>query len=149
MSEIVDGFAGTYALDPHHWDGGWFGKQIFEFTNNPDNPLTCELRGNLYRPDNHFFTDMGSVPKALQLLCPKWFAKDRYPLSYIYHDSAYRHGGHWVAAPGNWHFIPMTRKQVDNVLREMIILEGGGRANARTIWLGVRAGGWASWKKKA
>ena len=146
--KIVDGFSGTYSLDPHHWEGGFWGKQIFEFTNNPTNPLTCELKGTMYRPDNHFFSDLGSVPKSLQTLLPKWFAKDRYPLSYLYHDSGYKHGGHWVAAPGDWHFIKMTRKQVDNILREMIILEGGGKANARTIWLGVWAGGWASWKGK-
>ena len=145
----MNGFSGIYKLDPAGWAGGWFGKELYEFTNDDADPLTCELGGSLFRPDHHYITDLGSVPKTLQYLCPKWFAKDRYPVSYLFHDSAYKRGAVWMGVPGGWKEMKLTRKAVDVMLRDMIILEGGGRANAQAIYAGVRLGGWASWDKEA
>ena len=141
------GFSGKYKLVPDGWDGKIFGKEMFEFTNDPHDPLTF-ADDILIRPDNHFRTDMGSVPRTLQFIAPRWFNRFRYPQSYILHDSGYSHHGHWVAANGSdWHFVKMTRKQVDDLLYDMIIAEGGSHANARTIWLGVRLGGRGAWGK--
>jgi hypothetical protein len=147
MSE-TRGFSGKYDLDPHHWQGGAFGKQIYEFTNNRRNPLTCQFGLTLYRPDHHFFTDLGSIPLWLQTKLPKYFAKDRYPLSYLFHDSAYRHKGVWIFANGVWEFRSVTRKQADELLYEMLLIEGASKLNAKLIYTGVRLGGWASWGRK-
>ena len=145
----MSAFSGKYKLDPAGWSGGFFGKELYEFTNDDADPLTCELGCRLIRPDHHYLTDLGSVPKTLQYICPKWFAKDRYPRSYLFHDSAYKHGAIWIGVPGGWKKVKATRKEVDQMLYDMIILEGGSRANARTIWMGVRAGGWASFDKES
>jgi len=143
----MDKFSGVYDCPFHHWQGGFFGKEIYEFTNSALDPLTYS-DDIMLRPDNHFMTDLGSVPKLLQATAPIWFAKDRFPRSYIFHDSGYKHSGHWVAVKGGWHFVKMTRKQVDRYLREMILAEGGSRSAANLVYAGVRAGGWASWKGK-
>lgn len=141
------GFSGKYDIEPLEWSGGWFGKQLYEFQNYMPDPLTCVLPCmRIVRPDRHFTTDLGSVPKTLQALAPIYFAKDRFPKSYIFHDSHYKHGGGWFAIKGGWEFRRLTRKQADDILREMVLLEGGSRIAARLIWAGVRAGGWASWK---
>ena len=140
-------FSGKYNLDGDHWQGGFWGKQIYEFRNNRRTPLTATCGIVQYKPDNHFFTDLGSVPLTLQYSLPKWFAKDRYIRAYIFHDSAYKHGGVWVCINGKWTFRNLTRKQADDMLYHMLIAEGASKANARAIWLGVRAGGWYSWGK--
>lgn len=145
----MNGFSGDYELKPTRWDGGLFGKQLYEFTNYDHDPLTYEdLKGDLMRPDRHREeTDMGSVPKTVQWLLPKWFAKDRYLPAYLFHDDAYDNHGWWFAVKGGWEFRKLTRKQADDYLREMIISLGGSKANARAIWIGVRLGGWVSWGK--
>lgn len=145
----MNGFSGTYDLDPIGWSGGLRGKMLYEFRNSAEDPLTYESQdGMLIRPDNHFITDLGSVPLTLQALIPAMFAKDRWIRSFCNHDSAYLHGGYWLAVAGGWKFSELTRRQADDMLREMILAEGGGSITARLIWYGVRAGGWASWKRK-
>ena len=141
-------FTGTYELKQYKWVGGMFGKQLYEFINDDDFPLTYEdANTNLIRPDNHLITDMGSVPKILQARLPGWFAKDRYLKAYIFHDSCYSLGGLWFAIKGGWEFRKLTRKQADLYLRDMVRVLGGGKCNAWAIYAGVRMGGWASWKK--
>ena len=145
----MSAFSGKYTLDPGGWDGGWFGKEMFEFTNDDADPLTyANAKGQIIRPDHHFRTDMGSVPRTLQSLLPWWFDRFRFPKSYIFHDSGYKHGGHWFAVTGGWAFKSLTRRCVDDFLHEMILAEGGSTANARTIWAGVRMGGRFSWQGK-
>jgi len=85
---------------------------------------------------------MGSIPLTLQSLIPVWFAKDRFPKSYIFHDSGYKNGGHWMMIDGAWLFVPMTRREIDDLLHDMILAEGGSDSAANTIWAGVRAGGY-------
>jgi len=148
MTTYSKGFSGKYSLDPDHWQGGMFGKQIYEFNNDPVDPLTYCAGVRIIRPDQHFLTDMGSVPKTLQYIAPKWFAKDRFPKAYIFHDSGYKHGGHWLAVKGGWRFFKMTRQMVDELLLDMIIAEGGGEIAANLIYAGVRSGGWLAWRHR-
>lgn len=144
----MSGFSGKYELFPDGWIGGWMGRPRWEFTNDAKDPLTYgEML--LVRPDNHFFTDLGSVPRTLQKWVPIWFDRARWPKSYIFHDSGYKHGGHWIAANGSdWHFVEMTRKDVDRYLYEMLLAEGAGKTNAKLVYWGVRIGGVKAWKKK-
>jgi len=43
---------------------------------------------------------------------------------------------------GAWLFVPMTRREIDDLLHDMILAEGGSDSAANTIWAGVRAGGY-------
>ena len=149
ITQIKLAWSGAYALDPHHWQGGWFGKQIYEYQVDLANPLTfTDASGRQYRADNHHFTDLGSILKSLQIIAPIWFAKDRFPRSYCFHDSAYAEGGLFMPAPaddGEWTFRAMTRSEIDSLLYDMIRAEGGSTAAARLIYAGVRAGGWGAY----
>ena len=66
-------------------------------------------------------------------------------LTYLFHDSAYN----WVAGRGHglyyrgpdeidFTFHAMTRREVDDLMREMLITEGVSPAVARCIWAAVR-----------
>ena len=143
------GFSGQWEATDPEWEGRMWGKPTWEFTNSPTDPLTCELQGTLYRPDNHFRTDYGSVPRLAQVLMPMWFDRARFTRSYIFHDSSYAHGGVWVGITGGWKFHKLTRKQADQLLRDMVRLEGGSRGAASAIYWGVRVGGRWSWKGDA
>lgn len=138
-----------FALEEDHWQRacGIPYKLIYEFTLEPDSPLTyISADGTAYQPDRHFLTDMGSVPRTAQLLIPK----DRFRGFYL-HDSAYRHKGLWIKLPTEKHFyfVRMSRREADDLLYEMCLAdpEPAWHATARAIWLAVRAGGWAGWGK--
>jgi len=142
----MNAFSGTYKLESCGWSGWLWGKELYEFTNDDADPLTVELDGTLYRPDRHYKSDLGSVPRTLQFILPKYFAKDRYVKSFLLHDQSYLFGSIWVAVHGGWENRKLTRKQADTMLRDTILCEGGSKANARLIYWGVRMGGFASWK---
>jgi len=120
-------------------------KAIYEFTLDDYAPLTFELAdGTLIQPDRHMErTDMGSIPMSLQV----FFPKDRFLLSYILHDSGYKHNGLYVQAHGEdeFTFMEMTRAEVDHVLAMAIRAEGGNIFQVSAIYSGVRIGGWGSW----
>lgn len=103
-------------------------------------PLTyVDSNGRTIQPNRHYVTDMGSIPLCFQV----FFPKDEFLLSYIFHDSAYAFGGFWEQGE----FVERTRKQTDDRLLEMILVEGGGWLEAHIVWFNVRAFGWASWCK--
>jgi hypothetical protein len=117
---------------------------IYEYTAK-ENPLTfVHSDGARYRPDNHFFTDQGSVPRFppfIRMFVPK----DRF-LGFYLHDSGYAFGGLWI----NGAFRVMTRKQVDDLLYDMILADPipGSKATAWLVWSHVRLyGGLAGWGK--
>lgn len=117
-----------------------FSKAIYEFTLDPDDPLTYTFPdGRRLRPDRHCETDMGSTPHLLRL----FFPKDRFLLSYIFHDSAYRHGGLFMAKPTSciFEFVEMTRKQKDLFLLYAMRAEGGWPWDRYFIWSQVRIWG--------
>ena len=144
----ADGFSGDYALESAGWVGGIWGKEMRTCTLDIHDPLTCSMSNILYRTAEEFLTDLGSVPKTLQYLLPIWFAKDRWVSAYLQHDNCYQSGGLFVAVNGGWEFKKMTRLQADELLRDSIVAMGGSKANARTIYWGVRMGGKWSWKGK-
>lgn len=120
-------------------------KAVYRFSLNRVRPLTF-VDGNAIRwqPNRSFSTDQGSVPRfppCVRCVVPK----DRF-LGFYLHDSGYMNGG--LYADGE--FKPMSRKQVDDLLYEMILGDpiAGSRATAWLIWSHVRMYGWAAgWKK--
>lgn len=118
----------------------WITKAIYEFTLDEHNPLTFLHPGvGFIQPDRHVKTDMGSIPVPLQVFWPK----DRFLLSYLLHDSAYRHGGLYFSDERyrGYSFVKMEREEVDDLLRYTIKAEGGSRFTRNMIWRGVRIGG--------
>ena len=103
------------------------------FTLKKKNPLTYhDGKGGKMQPNRKYdgvgkvvarlLTDMGTIPKILQLLIPK----DKYLLSFFYHDSAWEHGGIWYCAPGfeTYSFVEMGRMEANRLLRDMVLIEG-------------------------
>lgn len=78
-----------------------------------------------------FITDLASIPRPLRGLLDV-NGRSRRPAAI--HD--------WLYA-----MQMISRAQADELLRQMLISEGMSPAGARTYWLGVRAGGWLSWRK--
>jgi len=109
-------------------------------------PLTfVHSDGTRYQPDKHFFTDQGSIPRfpPFVRMC---VCKDRF-LGFYLHDSGYMDGGLWTDGV----FRHMTRKQVDDLLYEMILADPipGNKATAWLIWVHVRMyGGFCGWHKR-
>lgn len=134
--ENVKGFA----LTPDPKRSTWR-KTIYEYQANPMTPLTYIDADEVeYRPDNHYFTDQGSVPRIAQLVIPK----DRF-LGFYFHDSGYIHGGLYVRFPRSPVFIfrHMFRRQVDDLLHDMVLADPcpGWKLTADAIWGTVRIGG--------
>lgn len=155
-------WTGKYDLDPvplPDWaDMPWYKRiwkrltftRLYEFINDLSDPLTFHHPdGYLVRPDHHFITDMGSVPKKLQGLAPWLFSKDLWLKAYILHDSGYSHGGLWFAKRDVTHFVfcKMPRSRVDDLLSLTIKASGGSCLSSGPIWFGVWMGGWVSYDK--
>ena len=144
----MNGFSGKWRLENPQWQGGMYGETIWDVCSDKEEPLTVEIDGVLYRIDYHIKSDLGSVPRSLQRWLPRWFERDRYSQSYIFHDNLYNQHGLWVAVAGGWEFCEFTRAQADEFLYKCLLIEGASKANAKMIWLGVRMGGWNPWGKK-
>jgi len=143
FENAIDGYKLPKIRDK--WRFGIFPKAIYEFTLDEDDPLTfVDTDGTRIQPDRHLAeTDMGSVPWLAQLAIPK----DRFLLSFLFHDSAYKHHGLYFAVAGSdlFVFVPLSRKEVDDLLRQMCGAEGAWYQTRAAVYSAVRVGGWASW----
>lgn len=134
------GFSLTYDAAHSSW---W--TTVYEFALDPVAPLTfLDRNGDAWEPNRRYHTDQGSIPRFppfVRMLIPK----DRF-LGFYLHDSGYVFGGLWKHGA----FRVMTRKQVDDLLYDMIRADPkpGWRSTAWTIWSHVRMyGGLAGWCK--
>jgi len=141
------GFAGRYDSDYLKWQGGMFGKPLYTFLTDRDNPFEfADTDGLIVRPVDEFIYDKKSAPWILSSIAPKWFAKSSTPKSAAMHDSMCRHHGIFVAVWGGWSFIFVTRKQADQWFRIMMRYEDVGAIGSTLNWTGVRIGAtWGSW----
>jgi hypothetical protein len=117
------------------------GGDLFEFTLDQHAPLTYCDGGHEWQPDRHMLTDRGSIPAVVSWI-PGF---DRNRLAYLFHDSAYtlvRGRGHglYVRAAGfhEYVFRKLTRRQADDMMRAMLLVEGVPATSARMIWAAVR-----------
>lgn len=116
-----------------------FTKAIYEFRLNDKKPLTFTAPdGTRYQPDRHCETDMGSIPLSLQMVYPK----DRYLLSFLFHDSGWRHGGLYVKRLGQKRFTfqKMSLGKMNKLLGLMIRCEGACLLTKGIIRAGVELG---------
>ena len=141
---------GRYHLSDPRRVGRWpFSNTVWEFTNDADDPLTIHCRGGwLLRPDRHFLTDGGSIPRILRWVYDAWC----FVRAFLFHDSGYESRGVWVAhelAREQWAFRHMTRQALDLLLRRLVPLDGGSLWDARIIYRAVRMFGWLAWARRA
>lgn len=80
-----------------------------------------------------FITDLASIPRALRGVLN---VNGRSRKAAVLHDWGYCK--QWA-----------SRTEIDALFRRALIAEGMHPALARTYWLGVRAGGWIYWRKRA
>lgn len=78
-----------------------------------------------------FHTDYASIPQILWNILPP---VGRYDRAAVVHDYLYRHNG-------------VTRKQADLVLQEAMGVLSVDGLKSKAIYLGVRAGGWVTWRR--
>lgn len=125
----------------------FFSKTIYEFTLKPDAPLTFHHPdGSRIQPDRHEMeTDLGSIPLTAQIFIPK----DRFLLSFFFHDSGYKHHGLWFSQPGQevFTFRLCTQWEIDNLLWRMVGAEGGNAFQRQSIYRSVRLLGEIAWNK--
>jgi len=124
-----------------------FSKAIYPFINDPDNPFTfTRPDGLMIRPLATMETDMGTVPRSVRVL----ISKDRYLDSYIIHDSGYMQGGFSVSRDcgKTWGVIRVSRKIVDQQLRDCIRAQGANRATRNAVYFAVRSAGGGIWKRR-
>ena len=115
-------------------------SDLYLFRLDAKKPLQFHLiSGQIVQPDKKMLTDMASVPRCFQWL-PS-MAKDSFLAPY-FHDSAYKNHGIYVDGQK----VAMTRKEADEMLRDMIHAEGGKTA-CWIYYAGVRCFGIWSWKK--
>lgn len=127
------------------WPFKWT-KAIHSFKLHPQHPIVWVNTKGHWQPDRHEEeTDLGSTPPPIR----SCFPQDQYEPGYIFHDSAYKHGGlyHSVFLDGPYKFKSLTRSEADDLLADIIMALGGGAGSRGTIWTGVRMGGWASYKE--
>jgi hypothetical protein len=138
-----DGYSLVKRPGPHFYRPKWanglplFRVTLYEFTLSDLHPLTFRTPGHWhYRPDRHFVTDMGSIPRPLQLLFPK----DEFLLSYLFHDSLCLHRKQFVSASLDGEYRPARMDSVEAArqLRTQIRAEGGSAVRAATVYGAVR-----------
>lgn len=79
-------------------------------------------------------TDLASVPRPLRV----WeTGLDGTIPAAVIHDAIYR----------GFTGRELTRAQADEVFHEVMLMSGVRRSKSWAMWLGVRLGGWASWRK--
>lgn len=90
-----------------------------------------------------FVTDFGSIPRPLWSL-PGLSPFGKYRRAYAVHDKLY-------VAPvlriGNLRVRVIDRDEADHILLEALEVLGANWLVRRTIWAGVRTGGWVAWNR--
>ncbi|WP_018875283.1 DUF1353 domain-containing protein [Thioalkalivibrio sp. ALJ8] len=87
-----------------------------------------------------FEFDWDSVPRIPGLHAS---LKGRAEKAACYHDWLYRYQERMYAR----HVQPVTRRQADLAFLDAMVAEGVARRHRWPIYLGVRMGGWISWRK--
>lgn len=145
------------------WRGYWDNQMGYDLTPVPNTDyfefrakakcLTWVCFCGLYiQPDHHFFTDLGSVPKPLQIFPA--LRPTRFPRAYIMHDSGYKHGGLWIGQKEGalrsirYEFAKVPREDVDCLLWEQLEADGANILARSIIYAGVRIGGKPAYNKK-
>jgi hypothetical protein len=87
-----------------------------------------------------FEFDWASVPAVLwPVLPPAGNGRNHYGIAALWHD--------WLMVHHAIGGYPCERRDADDLFREIMLYVGVSRWLARAMWLAVRAGSWAAWRK--
>jgi len=134
----------TSIIDPderRRW-GLFWSIAVREVTLDKDAPLTLRVNDGCYvQPDRHFTSDLGSIPPPLTAI--PGLERDRFPKSYLLHDSACDNHGLYFSSTltGPFVFCEMPSESVHKLLRSSVRAEGGNAVNAAAIYAAVRSCG--------
>jgi len=124
-----------YTLRPHHYDE--HDGAVWSYNADPREPLTWADDGGFHlRPDRHFLTNLGSVPRLFRNL----ISQDRFPQAWIQHDSACEHHGAYFSRSehGDYVLAPLTSAEACDLMRAGILASGGAPWLAGLIYWAVR-----------
>jgi len=82
-----------------------------------------------------FITDFSSVPRLPFMY---WWFGNRASRPGVIHD--------WLYEKAKVQGRPITRSQADEVWREACDADGQDYLSSRSMWAGIRAGGWWAWR---
>lgn len=100
----------------------------------------CTRAGRLIVVPEGFVTDGASVPRPLWWLYPPFGGE--YDEAAVVHDFLYAHAERFGDGDGH-----VSRAFADAVMLECMEARGFRGSGRRTIYLGVRAGGWLAWRR--
>lgn len=121
--------------------GGFLSPLVAEFLEDGVNiRLTCPLQyqdsvGRTWTVPIGFVTDGASIPRELWSTVGSPFT-GKYRRAAVVHDYLYK-------------LQPLPRAKCDLVLLEAMMKDGTEKILAKTIYDGVRLGGWKAWKDDA
>jgi hypothetical protein len=92
---------------------------------------TTRVLGRIITVPAGFKTDLASIPRVLWNVLPP---VGSYDAAAVVHDYLYQHNG-------------VTRRQADDILHEAMGVLGVSSAVREAIYLGVRLGGWVTWRR--
>ena len=126
-------------------DDGWY-----RFSNEPHNRLTLHYAGVQYRVQDETLHNYNSIPWIFGAVpfIGKYFRKDSYPRSPVFHDAAYgEEHTLWISRDGGetWNKEQVTKEIADLLLRVGIIAEEGPEWVANTYYRMVSAFGRFCW----
>tara|TARA_B100001013_G_scaffold88951_1_gene49279 strand:+ start:2309 stop:2809 length:501 start_codon:yes stop_codon:yes gene_type:complete len=116
-----------------------FPHSLYDFNLKYPHPLTWyDKKERLYyQPDRKFSTDLGSTPFFTWQFLPK----DQFPRSYCFHDSAWIHGGLYIAdeLDGEFRWRKVSKWHSNRLLWRWTYAEGARMRNP-FIFAGVTLG---------
>lgn len=114
------------------WTKFWYTAMKFSWFINYENKSW-----RITVPEN-FKTDFGSIPFFLL-----WVFNPTAYVSYVLHDYLYFTKGRFVNEDGIT--IKLSRKEVDKIMYEALLVENCNWISAIFQYYGVRVGGWIHW----
>lgn len=128
----------------------WHRIPLFNYTYVLPELIYIDEKGIQYEMDHHFDTDGGSIPPGLRIIPFAHLDPFNFPRGYLFHDCGYQYGGLYIKYPGesDFKFRLLSRTQVDQMLSDIIYLEGGTHYDVFVISTGVSIGGRFVWDNK-
>jgi hypothetical protein len=128
----------------------WHRIPLFDYSQVEPILTYTDKYGTQYQMDNHFETDGGSIPPMLRLIPFAHLDPFNFPRGYLYHDCGYQYGGLYIKYAGEteFKFRLMTREQVDDMLDDILPLDGATRYDVNVISAGVSIGSRFIWDSK-
>lgn len=127
----------------------WYRVPLFDYTADIPPLIYTDAEDVEYQLDSHFSTDGGSIPLVVRILPFAHLDPFNFPRSYLFHDCGYQYGGLYIRYPGEkeFKFRLLTKKQVDDLLKDLLSLENSTKYDRLVIMTGINIGSRFVWDK--